>query len=206
LSDVVSEEKNLQEAGVQSVAMEEDNPQKVRVQSVAMEEDNPQGVHVQRGIIEGKTNEEEEPPNLRETRECIVAEAVASVKSEPKVEAVKLQPDKWRQLAEIYPWIRPFHDDRRYLQLELQDLVVLPKQYYRLVENSFLLHGYYNYGHLVLARVCRRGLDKFYIGVPGNYYEREKQVAVLFGFESFEPKSESVREGEFGYYMIGVDI
>ena len=123
---------------------------------------------------------------------------------EPSVQ--KMQPDKWRQLTEKFPWTRPFRDERWYLLLDLPDLILLPKQYYPLVENSFLLHGYYNYGHLILARICRRGTEKFYIGVPGNFYEKEKQIAVLFGFESFEPKAEPAGEGDFGYYMIGVDI
>ena len=138
--------------------------------------------------------------------QLVSAETQVATIEKQECEIVKMHPDKWRQLSERYLWVRPFHDERRYLQLELQDLILLPKQYYRLVENSFLLHGYYNYGHLILARVCKRGLDKFYIGVPGNYYEKEKQVAVLFGFESFEPETESPEEGDFGYYMIGVDI
>lgn len=114
--------------------------------------------------------------------------------------------DKWKQLWENYPHIAPFDDERYYLCLELQDLVILPGKYYRLAENSFLRHGYYNYEHLILARSVRKGVEKYYIGVPGNYYEKEKQVAVYFGFESFEPKAEPAREGDFGYYMIGVDI
>jgi len=118
----------------------------------------------------------------------------------------KMCVDKWRQLLEIYPAICPFSDNRRYLRLDLQDLIILPKQYYRLVENSFLLHGYHNYRHLVLARVCVRGIEKYYVGVPGNYYEKETRVAVMFGFESFEPETERPKEGDFGYYMIGVDI
>lgn len=114
--------------------------------------------------------------------------------------------DKWRQLWEFFPHISPFRDEREYLQLGLTEMIILPKMYYRLVENSFLLHGFYNYEHLILTRVRKKGVDKYYIGVPGNYYEREKQVAVLFGFESFEPRTEPAAEGDFGYYLISVDL
>jgi len=115
--------------------------------------------------------------------------------------------DKWQQLWTVMPHIRPFDDEREYLQVEhLQDMVVLSGLFYRLVENSFLLHGYYNYGHLILTRMRKKDKEKIYIGVPGNYYVKEAQVAVMFGFESFEPKTEPAREGDFGYYMIGVDI
>ena len=50
------------------------------------------------------------------------------------------------------------------------------------------------------------GKVKYYIGVPGNFYEREKQVAGMFGFESFEGKVEPAQNGDFGYYMIPVEI
>lgn len=118
----------------------------------------------------------------------------------------RMKRDKWQQLCVQLPHIHPFQDEREYLRLNLQDLLMLSAKYYRLVENSFLLHGFYNYEHLILARSRRRGGEKYYLGVPGNYYEREKQVAVWFGFESFEPKAEPASEGDFGYYMISVDI
>ena len=41
---------------------------------------------------------------------------------------------------------------------------------------------------------------------PGNYYDREKEVAVLFGFESFECAKEPVRTGDYGYYMMRVEL
>lgn len=114
--------------------------------------------------------------------------------------------DKWQQLWSVMPHMNPFDDERKYLQIKLQDMIVLPEAFYRLVENSFLLHGYYNYGHLIMTKIYKNGKEKVYIGVPGNYYIKEAQVAVMFGFESFEPKSEPAREGDFGYYMIGADI
>jgi len=42
--------------------------------------------------------------------------------------------------------------------------------------------------------------------VPGNFYEREKQVALMFGFESFECQKEPAQVGDFGYYMIPVEL
>ncbi|MDL2301394.1 DUF6128 domain-containing protein [Lachnospiraceae bacterium OttesenSCG-928-D06] len=125
-------------------------------------------------------------------------------KQSPK--SVSLYEDKWKQLSSIYPHIAPFQDEREYLSIGPHDFVVLSKVYHKMVNNSFLLHGFYNYEHLILARLMYRGEERFYLGVPGNYYEREKQVAVMFGFESFECKSEPSREGDFGYYMMRVEI
>lgn len=113
---------------------------------------------------------------------------------------------KWQQLWEMYPHTRPFEDQREYLRLKPEDLVVLSAECYPLVSNSFLLHGFYNYQHLILTKELVRGQEQYYIGAPGNFYTKEKQVAVLFGFESFEGKVEPARNGDFGYYMIPVEI
>lgn len=114
--------------------------------------------------------------------------------------------EKWKQLSSLYPHVKPFDDEREYLTIGPNDFVILNKTYHRLVNNSFLLHGYFNYEHLILVRTRNRGEERFYVGVPGNFYEREKQVAVMFGFESFECKAEPAHEGDFGYYMIRVEI
>lgn len=121
--------------------------------------------------------------------------------------------DKWEQLQRSYRVIHPFGDGRRYLSIEPKDFVVLRSPYQRLVNNSFLLHGFYNYRHLILGpdeelgagdEICD-GRHCFYLGVPGTYFEREKMVAVMFGFEGFEC-SGPVEIGKFGYYMRRVEL
>lgn len=129
------------------------------------------------------------------------------VKEDPKpVSARTLATTKWQQLWDKYPHIKPFHDHREYLELKPEDLVVLTGQCYPLVSNSFLLHGFYNYQHLILTKELVHGQEQYYIGAPGNFYTKEKQVAILFGFESFEGKAEPAQNGDFGYYMIPVEI
>ena len=119
---------------------------------------------------------------------------------------VRLLDDKWQQLWAIYPHIRPFRDDREYLSIGPSDFVLFPSASYKMVNNSFLLHGYYNYNHLLLAKLEKKGETSFYIGVPGNYFEKEKQVAIMFGFESFECAEEPAQPGDFGYYMMRVGL
>lgn len=125
---------------------------------------------------------------------------------EQEKEPVRLMEDKWPQLWAIYPHIRPFQDEREYLSIGPSDFVLFPESSYRAVNNSFLLHGYYNYRHLILGRMERKGESCYYIGVPGNFYEREKQVAIMFGFESFECAEEPAQAGDFGYYMMRIWI
>lgn len=114
--------------------------------------------------------------------------------------------DKWEQLCMMYPEIHPFRDSREYLSIAPKDFVVLCKEYQKLVHNSFLLHGYYNYRHLILCRIRQKDAWQYYIGVPGNFYDREKMVAEMFGFEAFEGEKESASPGDYGYYMKRVEI
>ncbi len=117
--------------------------------------------------------------------------------------------DKWEQLRHIYKKVHPFADGDDFISIEPKDFVVMREEYQQLVNNSFLLHGFYNYRHIILGR--KQGDTQYYIGVPGTYYEREKMVASMFGFEGFEPSGEEaadakVRQGDYGYYMKKVEI
>ncbi|NBJ91883.1 hypothetical protein [Parablautia muri] len=136
-----------------------------------------------------------------------------SIKSIPEKEipAFLLQSaasDKWEQLQQCYKKVHPFGDERVFLSIEPKDFVVLQAPYQRLVNNSFLLHGFYNYRHMILGPDKELGNGEgncFYLGVPGTYFEREKMVAIMFGFEGFECDG-AVEIGKFGYYMRRVEL
>lgn len=138
--------------------------------------------------------------------ERLVQRSTAGSSSGHEKRPVRLMEDKWQQIWAIYPHIRPFQDEREYLSISPADFVLLPGDAYRAANNSFLLHGYYNYDHLILTKLEKRGEVSYYIGVPGNYYEREKQVAIMFGFESFECGTEPAQAGDFGYYMMKTQL
>lgn len=144
-------------------------------------------------------------PNRTENKVIIKAEHADAVSQESK-NVLQMKDTKWEQLSSIYPHIHPFRDDREFLSVGPEDFVVLRERCYQMTHNSFLLHGYYNYRHLLLMRQEKRDQILYYIGVPGNFYEREKQVARMFGFESFEGTREPAWEGDFGYYMIAVEL
>lgn len=116
--------------------------------------------------------------------------------------------DKWEQLLKQYKNVHPFGDDRLFIAIEPKDFIILSESYQKLVHNSFLLHGFYNYRYLILGKDGRIGNDTevcYYLGVPGVFFEREKQVAIMFGFEGFECAG-AVDVGKFGYYMRIVTI
>lgn len=114
--------------------------------------------------------------------------------------------DKWEQLSHMYPLTHPFGDERAYLSIAPRDFVVLRQEYQKMVHNSFLLHGYYNYKHLILGKIKEKGEWCYYLGVPGNFYNREKMVAEMFGFEAFEGEKDPADPGDFGYFMKKVQI
>lgn len=112
-----------------------------------------------------------------------------------------LKEDKWEQILDTYEQIHPYGDERVYVRLEPKDFVILQSKYQHLVNNSFLLHGFYNYRYIILGKE-----QDYYLGVPGVFYEREKMVALMFGFEAFECPGGNVRAGEFGYYLRKVEL
>lgn len=68
-----------------------------------------------------------------------------------------------------------------YEKIQRQDLSRLPRKEWRLANNSFLLHGFYNYHHLLYIEED----GKIWIGVPGIFHEKEEQAARSFGFPMF---------------------
>lgn len=70
----------------------------------------------------------------------------------------------------------------RYEKIQRQDLSRLPRKEWRIANNSFLLHGYYNYHHLLYIEEE----NEVWIGVPGIYHEKEKMAANTFGFTKFK--------------------
>ena len=113
-----------------------------------------------------------------------------------------LKEDKWEQILDTYDNIHPYGDERVYVKLAPKDFIIMSGKYQHLVNNSFLLHGFYNYRHVILGKEG----EVYYLGVPGVFYEREKMVALMFGFEAFECGSRESKPGEFGYYLRKVEL
>lgn len=157
------------------------------------------------GEIEGQGQGGNQPEQAKRPIQTEQQEA-RSLKKTATEHTLHMKDTKWEQLSSIYPHIHPFRDAREFLSVGPEDFVVLRERCYQMTHNSFLLHGYYNYRHLLLMRQEVSGEVKYYIGVPGNFYEREKQVARMFGFESFEGTREPAWEGDFGYYLIAVEL
>lgn len=162
----------------------------------------------------GRSAEIKQPGQPEQTLEEEILQGMEEGEREDAPEAMEeirpaereLQPDKWEQLRKTYPVVHPIREEEEYLKIAPKDFVIFTEKYQELVHNSFLLHGYYNYKHLILGRREKDGEAVYYLGVPGTFHEREKTVAVMFGFEAFDGKREPAENGDFGYYLRRVEI
>ena len=97
-----------------------------------------------------------------------------------------------------------------YEKIQRQDLSRLPRKEWRLANNNFLLHGYYNYHHLLYIQEG----EKLWVGVPGIFHPREQAAAASFGFPEFRriennevellPEEKNSTE-DFGYWCRQVE-
>lgn len=110
----------------------------------------------------------------------------------------------WGQLQRRYPKVLAFDyvHGSEILTIKPQDIGILPRENWVYGNNSFLLHGYYNYRHLILARLeIPGGTFRYLLGVPGHYFSNEKNLASMFGFPSFVlAKKQPEEDGRFGYW------
>ena len=70
------------------------------------------------------------------------------------------------------------------------EISTLPRRFWPLANNSFLLHGCHNYHHLLLIKEK----DHLWLGVPGLYDPREAHRANVFGFPQFTSSYISILE------------
>jgi len=142
-------------------------------------------------------------PEWDEVSECIQNSTPVSQENIRQIlHDIRMTPDKFEQLLKNYENIKPYADERVYISIEPKDFVIMSSEFQHLAHNSFLLHGYYNYRHIILGKEG----DNYYLGVPGVYYEREKNVALMFGFEVFECEGGKPKSGMFGYYLKKVKL
>lgn len=111
---------------------------------------------------------------------------------------------EWKQGEEIlkkFPVMNPFFDKEvaASVRIEPKDLGNLPMEHWYLANNSFLLHGYYYYRHLLFLKICNQQEYMYAIAVPGNNDYRENFMANMFGFEQFKVVQNRNNAG-FGYW------
>ena len=116
----------------------------------------------------------------------------------------------WGRLRVTYPKVTAFEcaDGCEILVIKPQDIGLLPRENWVYGNNSFLLHGYYNYRYLILARLGKSGeRGRYILGVPGHYGNNEKYMAAMFGFDRFiRSTRQPPRDSRFGYWYTDLNF
>lgn len=127
----------------------------------------------------------------------------------PAANEVQKENQTIENIFNSYPRIYPFEDNeiKRCVKIEPKDIGTLPSGAWNLSNNSFLLHGYYCYHHMIFAEIKDRYGCRYIIGVPGIYHNRERFMARMFGFENFKSiRNRDLKQGDFGYWYREINL
>jgi len=167
-------------------------------------------VETQFGDDEETENLEEEQPEkkeqetVEESSEKKEQETVEELPEKKEQETVEESSEK-KDLRKDDKDIDLQNFRRQIMKIQRGEISILPRCEWKLANNNFLLHGYYNYRHLVLIDEG----NQLKLGVPGIYHEREARAAATFGFPEFiaeadvnvtlEPQERNENQ-QFGYW------
>ena len=88
----------------------------------------------------------------------------------------------WNRLRAAYPKVTAFEcaDGCEILVIKPQDIGLLPRENWVYGNNSFLLHGYYNYRYLILARLGKSGeRGRYIVETMKNIWRRCSALTAL---------------------------
>lgn len=111
---------------------------------------------------------------------------------------------KWEELRKKSERV-PFRQEQNgnWIKIDVKGIRELPKRNWYLGNNSFLLHGFFNYHYLLLGEEETEGKNRWYLGIPGFYQQQERVMATIFGFPEFFPATGTE---QFGYWIHTLDI
>ena len=195
--EMLEEEVHEEEAVAEEVSGEEILKEEIIAEEPPLEESPVQEIAAEEAPAEEIAAEE--PPLEESPAEEIAAEeAPAEETSAEKIpeEAAPIETVRVEEAAENVTKIH---------KITRKDIAKLPRREWKLANNNFLLHGCYNYHHLISFE--KEG--KCWLGVPGIYDVREQRAAGAFGFGQFmKPEEgeisltddEKNSEENFGYW------
>lgn len=144
-----------------------------------------------------------------ETAAQLQAESNLSAESVPQIQP-EMSQSVWDHLTKKFPKTQCFASDKPHeiLAIQPQDIGILPRDAWIFGNNSFLLHGYYQYRYLILVKMkIDEERDKYLLGVPGIYHNNERFMATMFGFSNFYlAKRQSPKMGQFGYWCTEIKL
>ncbi len=106
---------------------------------------------------------------------------------------------RWECMCKRYPHFQPFPEGEMEdcLRIAPRDLGFLKQGNWCMGKNSFLIHGYYNYRHLLFGK---KKDGSYILGIPGIYENQELFMANMFGFPDFMEAAGQDSDRKFGYW------
>lgn len=134
--------------------------------------------------------------------------SAAQQTAHPTAQAAALETDwaeTWKQLQAQNEKLE-FRKERNgdWIKMDIKAIRSLPKRNWYLGNNSFLVHGFFNYHYLILGREMDGDKERWYLGVPGFYQQQERVMATIFGFPEFFNSQNGAEP--FGYWIHTVEI
>ena len=155
--------------------------------------------------VETQFGDDEETENLEEEQPEKKEQETVEEFSEKKEQEIVEESSEKKDLKKDDRDIDLQNFRRQIMKIQRGEISILPRCEWKLANNNFLLHGYYNYRHLVLIDEG----NQLKLGVPGIYHEREARAAATFGFPEFiaeadvnvtlEPQERNENQ-QFGYW------
>ena len=155
--------------------------------------------------VETQFGDDEETENLEEEQPEKKEQETVEESSEKKEQETVEESSEKKDLKKDDRDIDLQNSRRQIMKIQRGEISILPRCEWKLANNNFLLHGYYNYRHLVLIDEG----NQLKLGVPGIYHEREARAAAIFGFPEFiaeadvnvtlEPQERNENQ-QFGYW------
>lgn len=210
-ADAVTEEKqNVEETDVRMQIPDIDKEGKMKQKSESEEHRIKKSEEWKETKPKSKSEECQMKKSESKSEECQIKKPESESKVAPGDEerSQEMQNKSWVETKESRKENEIPENQVLYIQ-DLTQLLSMGEKQRELYYNSFLLHGYYQYRHVVAG-------DGF-IGVPGNFSQREAIAAKMMGFPLFieaenlqhceigeETRTEMPQMGAYGYFLCKV--
>ena len=194
---VKSEPETEQESKAEETALQEDVEEENEAEEAALQEDVEEESEAEEAALQEDVEEESEAEEAalqedveeeRESEEAFVDDFekmwINSIKEKPIVNNI---------------FNTAFYEGCKISTAQLEQF---GEEADSLKSNQFLLKGYERYKHLLAGKVRYAGEERYCIGVPGIYENREKYMADIYQFPVFLSLTENrMKTGSFGYWL-----
>ena len=155
------------------------------------------------GKYAGQNMDSDEVASVAETR------AESDINTEKMVIKASVYEENDKDFGErilsTFPVMYPFASGiiDKSVRIELKDIGCLPIKMWVLANNTFLLHGYCSYRHIIFAKIKISDIETQYaVGSPGIYNSYDENIARQHGFIYFQTIGEvKDKNGTFGYWI-----